>query len=267
MMKTEQQGMHPLAKRMLILLAVIAGVALAVMSYLGGFDAFPNSLLQYSASTIGLFADIGVPVFLFCMALFFKWRYWFCFLLAAVFWAACSAYTVEQSATWLAHKLDAAQKPAEQAKKSADLTKAQIEADLATERANLREAHELSLRGATQTIRGNADRKEKEARENIKELEAKQVSETAAASAQSETGPLNRRSQVMNGLRRLSYGLSVRAAGSWRLPLGKAKRKSKASRKQRGNRNGRKFQPEMKRQPLREKSGSELEMAAGNQPQ
>ena len=138
--------MH-LWRRTLFLIAIVAGAVLALMSLAGGNETFSEPWLKRMASGAGLIADIGVPAFLFGMVFFYKRRDWFCFLLSAVFWVACSAYTVKQSSAWLVHTFEADQKPAEQAKKSAEITETQRQTDLETERTTLKEANDVILKG------------------------------------------------------------------------------------------------------------------------
>ena len=161
---------------MLILIAIVTHGALATMNLLGGFEAFSDPRLQYSASAVGAVSDVGVPVFLFGMGIFYKRRDWFLFSLAAVFWASFSAYTVAQGATWLEHTFAVTQKPAEQRK----LTEQKKQEKLKAEQANLDKANEVALTTKSKEIRENALKLADAARARIAALEALNTFEAAA---------------------------------------------------------------------------------------
>jgi hypothetical protein len=158
-------------KYALRIIAVISASAPGIMNVFGCFDSFADPVIAYFAAGVGLCADVYLLASHSAIRDAKRKKREWARIVGIAIWLACALWTGLSSASWLQHKLEAAQAPVEQQKQAQTTTEADRQTDLASERETLKKEEEIARTGKTKEIRDNATQLAEKTRGRLRDLQ------------------------------------------------------------------------------------------------
>jgi hypothetical protein len=132
-------------KYALRLIAIVAASAPGIMNVFGCFESFVDPVIAYFAAGVGLCADVYLLASHSAIHDAKRKKRELAHKVGVAIWLACALWTGLSSASWLQHKLEAAQAPVEQQRQTQKKTEGERQADLASERATVTKQEDATL--------------------------------------------------------------------------------------------------------------------------